>query len=143
MNIILDKTDKTKTMIHPFIGYDTPYTNIQTIVSAYARFGEPVDIRTLTGDKISTDYFELNENDPIDLPPNSIGIYIRSDFTGEALIVPKEFDGYPVRFIGTHYNQIPTNLKRIYFEKDNEILAISGNFRIGKEDLEYVDFSAL
>ena len=143
MNVVLDETDKTKTMIYPFIGYDSPYTKIQTGVSTYAKFGEPVDMRTLSGDMISTDYFERNDNDPIDLPPGSIGIYIRKDFDGEALIIPKEFNGYPIRFIGTHFGEIPANLKRIYFEEDNEILAISGNFMNGKEDFEYLDFSAL
>lgn len=143
INIVLDEADKTKTTIYPFIGYDRSYTNIQGEVTAYARFGEPVDIKTLSGDMISTEYFERNDNDPIDLPPNSTGLYIKADFEGEALIVPKMWNGKLVRFIGTHSGEIPNNLKRIFFEKDNEVLAICDTLMSSQSQFEYIDFSAL
>jgi hypothetical protein len=92
---------------------------------------------------IPLDYFEKNDNDPIDLPPNSVGLYIKADFEGEALIVPKMWNGKLVRFIGTHSGEIPSNLKRIFFEKENEVLAICDTLMSSQSQFEYIDFSAL
>lgn len=157
--IELDQDDITKTWIYPFTGYSLSYNNIVGNLNTYAKYGDKTDLSTLTGDQIQLDCFELNTTassweDRFE-GKNIFKLKVKADYTGEAIIVPKEWtvDGvgtYPVAQIdlyqdGQDYCQ---TIKRIYFEADNEILALGPILDCAPEaplcaNFEYIDMYAL
>ena len=158
--IELPKDDVTVAYVYPFLGYNLPYNNITSALNTYAQYGTKQSMATLTGDQIPRDCFEVN----IDTYPdweydftgrNIIKLRVKSDFTGEAIIVPKEWTNeygmtYPVVQIDLFYDQHDycTTLRRMFFEKGNEITAIGEFLDRSTEgplcnNFEYLDFSAL
>lgn len=158
--IELDANDVSKAWIYPFTGYHLSYNNIVGDLRTYATYGAKTEMSSLTGDQIPRDWFEVNINTYPDWEydftgRNIIKLRVKPDFTGEAIIVPKEWTNeygmtYPVVQIDLFYDQHDycTTLRRMFFEKDNEITAIGEFLDRSTEgplcnNFEYLDFSAL
>lgn len=157
--IELPENDVTAAYIYPFTGYNLPYDRIVSDLNTYATYGDKTLMSSLTGDQIQRDCFEVNNTgdswDDYFVGKNVFKLRVKPDYTGEAIIVPKEWTEngigpYPVVQInlyrdGHDYCQ---TVRRVFFEKDNEITAI-GSFLDQSvngplcNNFEYIDMNAL
>lgn len=140
----LPENDKTVVWVYPFIGYNLPYDNIVMELNTIAQYGTKKKMSEMTGAEVSQDYFEIasiGEGTGY-LQNEEVAIRIRADFKDEAIIIPKTFQGLTVGMVKTEAG-IPSNLRRIFFEKDNTIRVIGNNYMSAHNILEYCDIPVL
>lgn len=136
--IELPEENVTLGYVYPFTGYNIPYDDVRNEINTYAQFGEKVHMSKSPTD---ASYFaNVGQGDEYE---TGIALQLKNGFEGEALTVPKNFDGYKVlKFQIEDYTTNAPNLKRIFFEENNEILHLA-NIRNGQENFQYCDFSML
>ena len=142
----LPENDKTVAYSYPFVGYNLPYDNIVMELNTIAQYGTKKKLSDMKGDEISRDYFYITSNGETQpyLRDNEITIAIKKEFADEAIVIPSTFNGLVVGSIRTDaIGDIPSNLRRIFFESPNSIRAIGNNFMYQQSQLEYCDLPAL
>lgn len=113
-------------------------------LNTIAQYGTKKKMSEMTGAEVSQDYFEIasiGEGTGY-LQNEEVAIRIRADFKDEAIIIPKTFQGLTVGMVKTEAG-IPSNLRRIFFEKDNTIRVIGNNYMSAHNILEYCDIPVL
>jgi hypothetical protein len=130
-------SQKSVVNVYLFKAYNNLYTHeMKPTIVGTSKFkasysATPTDIRQYPS---SEGYFE----EVVDLGP-SVRIRIKPGCAESALTIPKSYRGKIISGLVGSDNSV----KRIFFEKDNQIVLISQNFKQNNIELEYIDFSAL
>ena len=130
-------TQKSVVNVYLFKAYNNLYTyETKPTIVGTSKFKAsynvtPTDIRQCPS---SEGYFE----EVVD-SGSSVKIRIKQGCSEPALTIPKSYRGKTISGLMSSHNSV----KRIFFEKDNQITIIDKNFKINDTELEYVDFNAL
>lgn len=131
VNIVLNPIQKSVTTIYPFLQYgnageDYHIVRDMTYIAQYDTKAQ--DIHSAIA---SDEYFSINSSGELKL---------LNSYPYKAICIPKVCQNINVKTFSLNTN---TNVKRIYFEPDNEINKIPSYFCQNDEEFEYIEFHTL